>query len=133
MYLIDGSILNLLFSSTRLSRHSYYRLMCKLNMMIIFASLLHDVYSLSLRKPVAALHHLSKFSTTRSFLSTNTKTDFDATPSSSQSERKSFYITTPIYYVNGEPHLGHAYTSIASDIIARYHRYNSKDVFFLTG
>ena len=33
-----------------------------------------------------------------------------------------FYVTTPIYYVNGEPHAGHAYTTIAADALARYHR-----------
>lgn len=48
-------------------------------------------------------------------------------------ERDVFYITTPIYYVNGEPHLGHAYTSILSDIVARYQRSMGKKVFFLTG
>eukprot|EP01031_Cornospumella_fuschlensis_P005069 gene5069-6337_t len=47
--------------------------------------------------------------------------------------RDEFYITTPIYYVNGEPHLGHAYTSILSDIVARYQRSMGKKVFFLTG
>jgi len=45
----------------------------------------------------------------------------------------SFYVTTPIYYVNGEPHLGHAYTTIAADILARHHRQRGEDVFFLTG
>jgi methionyl-tRNA synthetase len=45
----------------------------------------------------------------------------------------SFYVTTPIYYVNGEPHLGHAYSTIAADILARHHRQRSDDVFFLTG
>src|SRR5450759_5451340 len=44
-----------------------------------------------------------------------------------------YYITTPIYYVNGEPHLGHAYTTIVADILARYHRQKGDDVFFLTG
>ena len=44
-----------------------------------------------------------------------------------------YYITTPIYYVNGEPHLGHAYTTIAADVLARYHRQKGDDVFFLTG
>ncbi len=44
-----------------------------------------------------------------------------------------FYVTTPIYYVNGEPHLGHAYTTIATDVLARYHRQKGDDVFFLTG
>jgi methionyl-tRNA synthetase len=44
-----------------------------------------------------------------------------------------FYLTTPIYYLNGEPHFGHAYTTIATDILARYHRQKGDDVFFLTG
>ena len=44
-----------------------------------------------------------------------------------------FYITTPIYYVNGEPHHGHAYTTIAADVLARFHRQRGDDVFFLTG
>ncbi len=43
------------------------------------------------------------------------------------------YITTPIYYVNGAPHLGHAYTSVAADVLARWHRLEGADVFFLTG
>jgi methionyl-tRNA synthetase len=44
-----------------------------------------------------------------------------------------FYITTPIYYVNGSPHVGHAYSSIAADVLARWHRLDGDDVFFLTG
>lgn len=44
-----------------------------------------------------------------------------------------YYVSTPIYYVNGEPHLGHAYTTIAADILARFHRQKGDDVFFLTG
>lgn len=43
------------------------------------------------------------------------------------------YITTPIYYVNGAPHIGHAYTSIAADVMARFKRLDGHDVFFLTG
>src|SRR5215471_12439365 len=45
----------------------------------------------------------------------------------------SFYITTPIYYVNAQPHLGHAYTTIAADVAARHARQRGEDVFFLTG
>jgi methionyl-tRNA synthetase len=45
----------------------------------------------------------------------------------------SFYITTPIYYVNAQPHLGHAYTTIATDVLARHMRQRQEDVFFLTG
>ena len=44
-----------------------------------------------------------------------------------------FYITTPIYYINAEPHLGHAYTSMVADAIARSRRLLDDDVFFLTG
>jgi methionyl-tRNA synthetase len=44
-----------------------------------------------------------------------------------------FYLTTPIYYVNARPHLGHAYTTILADTMARWHRLAGDDVFFLTG
>jgi methionyl-tRNA synthetase len=44
-----------------------------------------------------------------------------------------YYVTTPIYYVNAAPHLGHAYTTIAVDALARHHRQRGEDVFFLTG
>ncbi|MCW7753671.1 methionine--tRNA ligase [Desulfobotulus sp. H1] len=44
-----------------------------------------------------------------------------------------FYITTPIYYVNARPHLGHAYTTIAADVSARFARMQGKDTYFLTG
>ncbi len=47
--------------------------------------------------------------------------------------KQKFYITTPIYYVNGAPHLGHAYTSTAADALARFKRLDGFDVFFLTG
>jgi len=50
-----------------------------------------------------------------------------------KSSRKAFYITTPIYYVNAEPHLGHAYTTIVADVIARFYRLAGYDTFFLTG
>jgi len=44
-----------------------------------------------------------------------------------------FYITTPIYYVNADPHVGHAYTTIMADIFARHHRQRGEEVLFLTG
>ena len=44
-----------------------------------------------------------------------------------------FFITTPIYYVNDVPHIGHAYTTIAADVLARWNRLHGKEVFFLTG
>lgn len=46
---------------------------------------------------------------------------------------KSFYITTPIYYVNASPHIGHAYTTIVADVLARYHRMAGENTFFVTG
>ncbi len=46
---------------------------------------------------------------------------------------KTFYITTPIYYVNDSPHIGHAYTTVAADVLARYRRLRGEEVFFLTG
>ena len=48
-------------------------------------------------------------------------------------DRHKFYITTPIYYPNAEPHLGHVYTTLAADTVARYHRLAGDDTFFLTG
>jgi methionyl-tRNA synthetase len=49
------------------------------------------------------------------------------------SHQDTFYITTPIYYVNDVPHIGHAYTTVAADVLARYWRLRGRDVFFLTG
>lgn len=46
---------------------------------------------------------------------------------------KSYYVTTPIYYVNDLPHIGTAYTTVAADALARYHRLKGEEVFFLTG
>ena len=48
-------------------------------------------------------------------------------------EKKTFYITTPIYYPSGKPHIGHSYCTVASDAIARYKRLQGYDVMFLTG
>jgi len=46
---------------------------------------------------------------------------------------KSFYLTTPIYYVNDAPHIGHAYTTVAGDVLTRWHRQKGESVWFLTG
>jgi methionyl-tRNA synthetase len=48
-------------------------------------------------------------------------------------DQKKFYLTTPIYYVNARPHIGHAYTTIVADVLARRHRLLGDDTFFLTG
>jgi methionyl-tRNA synthetase len=47
--------------------------------------------------------------------------------------RDVFYITTPIYYPNDVPHIGHAYNAVATDLIARFHRLRAEEVFHLTG
>jgi methionyl-tRNA synthetase len=49
------------------------------------------------------------------------------------SPKKSFYLTTPIYYVNDAPHIGHAYTTVAGDVLTRWHRQKGESVWFLTG
>lgn len=46
---------------------------------------------------------------------------------------KRFYITTPIYYVNDKPHIGHTYTTVLADVLARHHRMMGEEVYFLTG
>jgi methionyl-tRNA synthetase len=47
--------------------------------------------------------------------------------------KNKFYITTPIYYANAAPHIGHAYTTVVADVLARFHKLQGKEVFFLTG
>ncbi len=49
------------------------------------------------------------------------------------SGRPAYYVTTPIYYVNDQPHIGHIYTTTVADVLARYHRLRGDEVFFLTG
>ena len=49
------------------------------------------------------------------------------------SDKTPFYVTTPIYYVNDKPHIGHAYTTLACDVLARFKRLDGYDVMFLTG
>src|SRR5579884_2469825 len=53
--------------------------------------------------------------------------------SSTGATEKAFYVTTPIYYVNDRPHLGHAYTTVAGDVLTRWHRQRGEKVWFLTG
>ena len=48
-------------------------------------------------------------------------------------EKKTFYITTPIYYPSDKLHIGHTYCTVATDTLARYHRLKGEDVMFLTG
>ncbi len=53
--------------------------------------------------------------------------------SSKKAEIEKFYITTPIYYANAKPHIGHAYTTVAADVLTRWNKLNGKEPFFLTG
>ncbi|NDE69205.1 MAG: methionine--tRNA ligase, partial [Microbacteriaceae bacterium] len=52
---------------------------------------------------------------------------------STNTSGQSFYVTTPIFYVNDAPHIGHAYTEVAADVLARWHRQRGEDSFLLTG
>ncbi|CAN5892164.1 hypothetical protein BH24DEI2_BH24DEI2_21320 [soil metagenome] len=49
------------------------------------------------------------------------------------SSRTTYYATTPIFYVNAEPHIGHAYTTTLVDVVTRFHRLKGDDTYFLTG
>jgi hypothetical protein len=67
-------------------------------------------------------------------LSAATSNDILGTPATSVDDgKRPFEITTPIYYVNDKPHIGHAYTSTACDVIARFMRLSGREVFFLSG
>ena len=61
---------------------------------------------------------------------TNLRGGIESAPRMSE---RTFYITTPIYYPNGEPHLGSIYTTFVCDTVARYHRLRGDATFFLTG
>ncbi|MEM9883353.1 MAG: methionine--tRNA ligase [Planctomycetota bacterium] len=60
-------------------------------------------------------------------------TDPPTTAAATSGGGGTFYVTTPIYYVNDKPHLGHVYTTMVADVVARYHRLRGDDTFFLTG
>src|SRR5688572_20510360 len=53
--------------------------------------------------------------------------------SPTEAKKTKIFITTPIYYINDRPHIGHAYTTIAADVLARYHRQHGDRVLFTTG
>ncbi len=70
----------------------------------------------------------------RNFGSTSLHAESTKTPATPFDDGCSpFQITTPIYYVNDKPHIGHAYTSLACDVIARFMRLSGREVFFLSG
>ncbi|WP_309032216.1 class I tRNA ligase family protein, partial [Streptomyces alfalfae] len=53
--------------------------------------------------------------------------------SADSADAKAYYVSTPIYYVNDAPHLGHAYTTVAGDVLTRWHRQRGEKVWYLTG
>ena len=57
----------------------------------------------------------------------------EPSPEPRHAERGAYYATTPIFYVNAAPHLGHAYTTLLVDVVTRFHRLKGDDTFFLTG
>jgi tRNA synthetases class I (M) len=69
----------------------------------------------------------------RGHLYTSYRHSSKATFLRAMSSERPFQITTPIYYVNDKPHIGHAYTSTACDVIARFMRLSGREVFFLSG
>ena len=70
----------------------------------------------------------------RCFSSSQLKATETLTPATNVDDGNSpFQITTPIYYVNDKPHIGHAYTSLACDVLARFMRLSGREVFFLSG
>jgi hypothetical protein len=70
----------------------------------------------------------------RRSIQTTLSSDILGTPATSVDDgKRPFQITTPIYYVNDKPHIGHAYTSTACDVIARFMRLSGREVFFLSG
>jgi hypothetical protein len=80
--------------------------------------------------------HRGQFLTvsSRTMSSSTLQSTLVGTPETSFDDgRRPFQITTPIYYVNDKPHIGHAYTSTACDVIARFMRLSGREVFFLSG
>ncbi|NWF98194.1 MAG: methionine--tRNA ligase [Nitrospirae bacterium] len=75
---------------------------------------------------------MSKENNTEDGIQKEKKEDFIEKRTHNKMENK-FYVTTPIYYVNDVPHIGHVYTTVAADILARYNRLKGRKVFFLTG
>ena len=73
-------------------------------------------------------------SSTRLMMSTTTAPKLVGTPVTPVDDgKRPFQVTTPIYYVNDKPHIGHAYTSTACDVVARFMRLSGREVFFLSG
>jgi len=81
------------------------------------------------RRPMSARTFQQCFTTT----SLRSDTIIGTPPTAFDDGKSPFEITTPIYYVNDKPHIGHAYTSTACDVIARFMRLSGRDVFFLSG
>ncbi len=89
--------------------------------------------SLVLPKSRTSSVDVSLSSTTGEITETDSATTTLTPPTSFDDGMAPFEITTPIYYVNDKPHIGHAYTSTACDVLARFMRLSGREVFFLSG
>lgn len=78
-------------------------------------------------------HHFFSSSPPSPSYSKKRSSSLSASTTATDDRGRPFQITTPIYYVNDKPHIGHAYTSTACDVIARFMRLNGREVFFLSG
>lgn len=102
-----------------------------------FTMAILSILAFSLQRSRGLLSSLSNTAAKRTFGVVQSFTSLEAvlgTPTTLlDDDRRPFQITTPIYYVNDKPHIGHAYTSIACDAIARFMRLSGREVFFLSG
>ena len=107
--------------------------------MRIHFTMFASAYFMASRGVVSAFsHHAAAFRRSRSASSTSSYrkacNTFRASPVTAFDDGESpYFITTPIYYVNDKPHIGHAYTSVACDVLARFMRLSGREVMFLSG
>lgn len=114
-----------------ITRLSFPLVIIVLYHMLVATSL--PLYSTRLLKQGARLR--CHFTTTTSHLkkATSRLSATGINGDTSKRDTSPYFITTPIYYVNGQPHLGHAYTSVCADVLARFQRCDGREVYFLTG
>ena len=101
----------------------------------VSAFAIHQTSSLTSRCGACKLRIASSMATsaTSSMKTSRLYSVMGSPPTSSDDGKSPFLITTPIYYVNDKPHIGHAYTSTACDVIARFMRLSGREVFSLSG
>jgi hypothetical protein len=93
-----------------------------------------NIYSTSAKSTTISPHAFQCRSNSVLLAAASSNDNILGTPATSVDDgKRPFEITTPIYYVNDKPHIGHAYTSTACDVIARFMRLSGREVFFLSG